>query len=54
MHADGDREWFGQAGWASDDASGVGIEELDPPYVLFGCAVPGRRLGPGVRDQMPF
>lgn len=37
MHTDGDREQFGQAD--KDDAGSVGVEKLDPLYVLFGGAV---------------
>lgn len=37
VHAVGDREPFSQDSWTSDDADGVGVEDLDPPYGLFGA-----------------
>ncbi len=47
MHTKGDREQFGQAD--EDDAGDVGVEKLDPLYVLFGGAV---RVE-GMPDKVP-
>ncbi len=41
VHTDGDWEQFGQADEALDNAGGVGVEELDPLYVLSAVRVEG-------------
>lgn len=46
MHTDGGRKRFGQPGGAMD---GAGVEELDPPHILFR----GTMRAEGMSDEVP-
>lgn len=49
MHADGNREHSGQADKVLEDAGDIGVEELDPLYLLFG----GAMRVEGMPDEVP-